>query len=200
MTNHQSPNCKNIVGKSANEIFPDLVINKPQKNRKLYLEPPPPPDIGWIYAGLGEEGGSKQEDVPTALVLFSKKTEREIVKKLLRDLGYRADIVLSVANALKHLQSFEYQLIVSNVDFAARDIHDCICKMPSFKRRGIYYVLVGPNLHTMYDLEALSLSVNMVINNRELKYLKSILKKGFRDHEDLFGPLLETINDNKFRV
>ncbi len=57
----------------------------------------------------------------------------------------------------------------------------------------MYYAIVGPNLHTLYNLEALSLSANLVINDQDLQYLEKILYIGFRDYENLFRPLLDTL-------
>ncbi|MBT8334771.1 MAG: hypothetical protein KJP19_10085 [Deltaproteobacteria bacterium] len=65
------------------------------------------------------------------------------------------------------------------------------------KRRNLYYVIIGPELKTLYDLQALSLSANLVVNNSDMKYLDKILKKGFQDYETLFRPFVEIIQAKK---
>ena len=57
----------------------------------------------------------------------------------------------------------------------------------------MFFILAGPDFRTLYNLEALSLSVNLVVNDADIERLKPILKKSFRDHEELFGPLIEAV-------
>ena len=66
-------------------------------------------------------------------------------------------------------------------------------KMPMAKRRHIFYVLVGPKFNTLYDLEALASSANLVVNDNEISKFNIILKKSLQDYEDLFGPYIATL-------
>ncbi len=59
------------------------------------------------------------------------------------------------------------------------------------RRRAIYYIIMGPEFHTLYDLEALANNANLVVNDKEAAYLEIIFKKGRQDYDDLFGPYLE---------
>ena len=68
------------------------------------------------------------------------------------------------------------------------------------RRRLLYYVLVGPDVHTCYNLQALALSANLVINERELAFVEVILRKGFREYVELFGPFLEVLEENRLPV
>ena len=65
------------------------------------------------------------------------------------------------------------------------------------KRRNLYYLIIGPKLSTLYDLEALSLSANLVVNNKDFQYLDIILKKGFQDYETLYRPFIEILETSK---
>ena len=69
------------------------------------------------------------------------------------------------------------------------------CTLRPLRRRLIYYVLIGAELRTCYDMEALALSANAVVNERDLPYLEVILKRGFLDYEKLFGPMLEVLGE-----
>ncbi len=181
-----------VYGKNALDIFPDLLVKKPQKKDRKEVKPPEPPDISWLYQGDKDGGTDTYENAPSALVLISQDKTKVLVEKILEKLGFRVDKVLSVTDALQKIQSFDYPLIINNIDSSSKnEIHDYICHLPSMRRRMIYYVLVGSHLHTMYNLEALSLSANMVINDSDLKHLFVVLKKGFVDYENLFGPLIE---------
>lgn len=55
-------------------------------------------------------------------------------------------------------------------------------------------MLIGPDLQTLYDLEALTLSANLVINEKDLGDINKILRKGIHDYENLFHPFLEAMS------
>ena len=73
-------------------------------------------------------------------------------------------------------------------------IHGYLTGLPTSKRRTLFYILAGPDLRTLYDLEALSLSANLVINDENINQLQAILRKSFREYEELFGPLIEAMS------
>ena len=66
--------------------------------------------------------------------------------------------------------------------------------VPDGRRRLLFYAIVGPRLHTLYDLEALAFSANLVINDREMPHLEPVLRKGLRDYEKLFRPLIDALS------
>jgi hypothetical protein len=78
---------------------------------------------------------------------------------------------------------------------ADSSFHTYMRVMSMEKRRYIYYILVGKEFHTLYDLEALSYSANVVINDNEIAHFDIILRKGLRDYDDLFGPYINAIKD-----
>ena len=185
------------IGKNAKDLFPDLVF-KHLITRNECLEPPAAPDISWLKEGRKVSGSIADDDARAALVFLPAIEEKIFVEKILGEMAYNTDAVVSVENAIQEIQTLQYNLVICSRDAAAREIHEYICKLPSARRRLLYYVLVGPDLHTLYDLEALAFSANLVVNSNELKYLKTILKKGFRDYENLFGPLLDVVNTTTF--
>jgi hypothetical protein len=183
-----------VIGKNALDIFPDLLGKKPQKKDSKKVKPPEPPDISWLYQSDQDGGTDAYENAPSALVMISQDKTKVLVEKILEKLGFRVDKVLSVPDAIQKIQSFDYPLIINSIGSKrTNEIHDYICHMPSMRRRMIYYVLVGSHLHTMYNLEALTLSANMVMNDSDLNHLFVVLKKGFVDYENLFGPLIEAL-------
>lgn len=184
---------QNVYGKNAFDIFPDLLVKKQQREHGRLITPPPPPDISWLYQDGHDDSADKFENAPSSIVLFSQEDIRILVENTVQKMGFRVDKVASETDALLKIQSFDYPLIINNITLDGNEIHDHICHMPSAKRRMIYYVLVGSHLHTMYNLEALTMSANMVVNDEDLKYLWGILKKGFNDYENLFGPLIEAL-------
>jgi len=61
------------------------------------------------------------------------------------------------------------------------------------KRRGILYVLVGRELHTLYDLQALAHSANAVVNHGDVNHMSTILMEVKNDYEELFGYYVEML-------
>lgn len=181
-----------LEGKSAFDLFPDLVRYAPRKKRPSHLVPQPP-DISWLTNGMAEEDPGQPDDSLTALVVIAADGKRTFVEETLGKMGYAIDTALSAAHAIERLQAVHYNLIICRTEAALKYIHKYICNLPPIRRREMYYAIVGPNLHTLYNLEALSLSANLVINDQDLQYLEKILYIGFRDYENLFRPLLDTL-------
>jgi len=183
-------------------LFPDLMKNlvgtKDSKGgRKSRVRPPPIPDLSWLGTGVYQEQ-EQVRDIPTALVLMGEECADSTVGSSLQDLGYRIETVDSPIEALVKLQANTFATVLMHAEFgkeslAESTVYNYIKWLPVSKRRTIFYILVGPDFRTLYDLEALSLSANLVINDVDIEYLKPILKKSFRDHEELFGPLVETM-------
>ncbi|MBW1749895.1 MAG: hypothetical protein JRJ37_04190 [Deltaproteobacteria bacterium] len=185
-------------------LFPDLmkklVGTKDSKGRnKNIVRPPPIPDLSWLWTGVDQEL-VQAKDIPTVLVLMGEERDNSAVPSGLQDLGYRVETADSPIEALVKLKSNSYATVFMHAEFggeslAESTVYNYIKWLPISKRRTIFYILVGPALRTLYDLEALALSANLVINDADIEFLIPILKKSFRDHEKLFGPLFEAMQE-----
>ena len=71
--------------------------------------------------------------------------------------------------------------------------HSYMRKMSMSRRRYILYALVGDEFETLYDLQALAYSANLVVNVQDLKHIGVVLKKVIPEYEALFGPLMEEL-------
>ena len=69
-----------------------------------------------------------------------------------------------------------------------------MCNLPMERRRYIFYIIIGDNFHTLYDLEALAYSANLTVNSSDLQHLDIVLRKSIPAYEELFGPFLEELN------
>jgi hypothetical protein len=176
-------------------------VNPP---RPQPVQPPPhapqPPDIGWLARGDLEENEEWVEDVPTALMLVPAARGREFVEGAFKGLGYQVMAADSVEDALERLRFAKFSAVILHTAYEeeglAGSFHQHMRSMPMDKRRYIYYVLIGPAFKTLYDLEALAHSVNLVVNDSELKHLPLILRKGLHDYEELFNPLIMTMREH----
>lgn len=104
---------------------------------------------------------------------------------------------------MSKLSANTYAVVVLHTHFEGKmpldesNIHACLAKMPMTRRRSIHHILIGPELRTLYGLEALSWSANLVVNKLILTSFRGPLKKSFRDYTNLFGPLLESLDAHR---
>ncbi len=160
--------------------------------------PPLPPDLSWLRKGLHEEQ-EEVEDIPAVLLLMGTGDKADSLSSDWQDLGYRVEMAETPDKAIDKLMSIHFSAVLMHTDFeeeplAKSLVHSYLTWLPTPKRRTLFYILAGPDFHTLYDIEALSLSANLVINDENIKQLVPILRKSFREYEELFGPLMETLN------
>ncbi len=160
------------------------------------LQPPAPPDLDWLQTGRFE-GEEKVEDVPMALVLFADTPQRENIVEAMKTVGYQVVTAGTAQEAMERMQfvSFSCVALDSELEGTLADsaFHEYMRKMPMERRRYIFYILIGPSLHSLYDLEALAFSANLVVGEKDLKYFDVILRKAIPAYEELFGPILEEL-------
>ncbi len=161
------------------------------------LQPPPPPELDWLNDGL-YQGEEMVEDVPMALVLLPENSRRRRVVKAIESVGYQAFTADSVSQALEKMRFTRFACVIQHTAFehtlARSRFHQFMCRMPMPRRRYIFYILIGPEFHTLYDLEALACSANLVVNERDLDHFNQVLRKAIPDYEELFAPLMEELS------
>lgn len=187
-----------IAGINARDLFPDL-FSDPKKEKTDHgppppLPPPPPPDTSWLATGIREADPHHKSDQLRALVVVRTVHTRVIAQQVLEKMGYAVDTPLSEDQALQNLQLTQYQIIICEAAPTLNEVRLYIGRLSSARRRRIFYTIIGFQLQTLYNLEALALSANLVVNNRDLNKLEAILRTGLHDYEDLFGPLLDCLN------
>jgi hypothetical protein len=66
-------------------------------------------------------------------------------------------------------------------------------EMSMQRRRYLFYILIGPEFNTLYNLEALANSANLVVNEKDLLHLGLALRRAIPMYEELFGPFMEEL-------
>jgi len=132
------------------------------------------------------------------MVLVRDEELRREVSEALRILGYQIEFPESGAAAEKRMRFVNFAAVVLHNDFeegglAGSSFHRHMCKLPMGVRRMLLYVLIGPDFHTLYDLQALSWSANLVVNQQDADKMPLILKKAFHDYQLLFGPYIAAL-------
>ena len=160
---------------------------------------PKAPNINWLSEGeIGEQ--EIIDDVPQLLVMVNNDPIREKIAAAFEQMGYKAEIPKSPSDAIDRMRFVDYDAVVLHADYEGgfdnSMVHSHMKAMQMPKRRKIYYILIGPEMHTLYGIQALAYSANLVVNDTEMDSIGLVLRKGLRDYEDLFGPFLAALQAN----
>ena len=133
-----------------------------------------------------------------ALVLMQKGPGLNTIREAYEDEGFMPVFADSVDDALGRMQftPFAAVFLHSRFEGEALDnnrLHVFMRKMAMIRRRNIHYTLIGPEFQTLYDLQAVSNSANLVVNDNEIDNFRIILKKSLHESQKLFGPLAESM-------
>ncbi len=161
------------------------------------VRPPAAPNLSWLREGVFEEQ-EVVEDVPRALVLFPDTPQRQVVVEAVEAFGYLVDQLTDPREAIDRMPFVNYAGVFLHSGFEPGGLgggrfHRFMRDMAMSRRRTIFYVLVGGEFETLYDLQALACSANLVVNDREIPYIGTILRKAIPEYDKLFGPLLEEL-------
>jgi hypothetical protein len=143
------------------------------------INPPPPPDLNWLSSGQ-EEKQEVMEDTPMFLVVMNRGPGLTTVMDALDDEGFMPVPVDTADEAIDRMQFMNYAGVIlhtrqegSSLD--SNNLHNFMQRMNMFRRRNIHYTLIGPEFKTLYDLEAISSSANLVVNDNDVAHFKLIL-------------------------
>ncbi len=183
----------------AAEPAPNPSASAKEKKVEQAVRPPTPPDLEWLKTG-SLQAEEKVRDVPMALILHNDPEVRDKLKASMDSLGYRSLIAQTAEEAIDQTRFVTFACIVLHTEFEqgglkASNFHNYMCQMPMKTRRYIYYILYGPDFHSLYDMEALACSANLVVAEKDIQYFDLILHKAIPAYENLFGPFLEEIGN-----
>jgi hypothetical protein len=164
------------------------------------IKPPPPPNMDWLKSKENEamQFDDHARDVPMALVLHGDDNMRHLITSSMEALGYQAAAVTTAEEAIHETQSMSYACIVYHTGFEPGELkdstfHNYMRQMPMSRRRYTFYILIGPEFTSLYDIQALANSANLVVAEKDMKNFQPILHRAVPYYEQLFGPLLEEL-------
>jgi len=116
----------------------------------------------------------------------------------LKDMGYKIKTVTSIGESIGRMKFTQYDLVILSEDFAGstetnNSVLQFIQQMQMPLRRKMFVALLGNNFRTMDNMKAFALSVNMVINFKDLDDLAVILKKSILDNDAFYRVFKETL-------
>lgn len=161
------------------------------------VKPPAPQNIEWLKDGTFQDK-DVVEDIPSALLLIPESEYRDAVVKAAQTFGYRVEFAADAQEAIEKMRFVNYAAVFLHTEFEPGGIrsgsfHRYMREMNMTRRRYIFYVLIGEQFSTLYDLQAMASSANIVVNNAEIPYIGTVLKKAIPEYEELFGPLMEEL-------
>ena len=161
------------------------------------IKPPDPPDMSWLKdAKLEDE--DRLEDVPMALVLHPKNDRREIITDALENVGYQVILAKDIDDARERMRFVNFACVAMHSRYEADSLaestfHKFMREMPMQRRRYLFYMIIGPEFNTLYNLQALAYSANLVVNEDDLYHLDVALRKAIPLYEELFGAYMEEL-------
>jgi len=162
------------------------------------VTPPPPPDLSAlnddVYAGK-----TIIEDIPKVLILMPDSPDCRLISEAMETIGYQTAFVPSAEAAMEKMQFINYASVILHSHYEGSLLesgifHQFMRTMSMNKRRYIFYILIGPEFHTMYDLEALACSANLVVNDKDLPQLAIILRTAIPQYEGMFGAIMQEMS------
>ncbi|MCI5222851.1 MAG: hypothetical protein D3924_09315 [Candidatus Electrothrix sp. AR4] len=186
-------------GASAQKKAASKAVPKKESVSVEKISPPPPPPMDWLEEEQGGLMDDNARDVPMALVLHADEGVRHQLGSAMEALGYQVMTVTSVQEAMAQSGSISFACIVFHAGFEGGALetsvfHNYMRNMPMSRRRYVYYILMGPQFTSLYDIEALANSANLVVADKDLKNFQPILHRAIPSYEQLFGPLLEELS------
>ncbi|MCG8634572.1 MAG: hypothetical protein MI863_12140 [Desulfobacterales bacterium] len=201
------PKCKKPIeldkaGAPLAKAAPAAPVKKPDSvpEPSKTIVPPKAPDISWLTDGEKEEA-DVLDDVPTAMVVMDDPGMREKMVRGLEENQYQIVIPEDIDGAIDSMRFKAYAVVAFSSTYGGdtlenQDFHKFMMQMSMKKRRNIFYILVGPEFSTLFDLQALTHSANLVINREQIDHASTLIKKGVKDYEALFAPYLAALKQH----
>lgn len=202
---------KIFKNKSAKDLFPALFNDDQNPEQFIVKDPrpknleklnvrggrPPPPDTKWFRQIVIEDKSEITDDVPRGLIITDIIDNFSTYTTLLGSLGYVVEHTNTDSSAIELISTISFSLVVYENTLKLDKFEEYMRNLSGSKRRNLIYVIVGPDLRTLYNLEALSLSANAVVNSKDMKYINLILNKVYQDYDALYGPYIEVLKATK---
>lgn len=198
------PQCGDAILLDANSMLADSQVpvktadSPTPRPTNQQVTPPPPPDLSGL-SNSAYEGKGTIEDTPKVLVLMPDSPNSHLITETMEILGYQPSFVQSAEDAMEMMQFVNYASVILHSHYEGSALengtfHQFMRAMNMNKRRYIFYILIGPEFHTLYGLEALACSANLVINDQDLPQLAIILRTAIPQHEAMFGAIMQEMS------
>lgn len=152
---------------------------------------------------VDEEFEDDEEDIEIydehdKIALILDRQNDELWTAALTELEYKLQRAKSPEHAVHKLRFNQYHVVAFHERFGDTTLetspfYQFVREMPMDTRRKTFVALVGDNFKTLDNMEALAYSVNLVINQKDMDQLETILKKSIGDNDTFYKVYRETM-------
>lgn len=133
-----------------------------------------------------------------ALICDDDHSNHDVLRSALKDLGYSPSIGTDPNEVIGKIKFNHYDLILLNEMFGGNpppknSVLSYLQPMPIATRRTIFFGLVGRQYKTLDNRAAFAQSVNVVINEKDLPNIKTILKRSISDNDNFYTHFKEAL-------
>ena len=171
-----------------------------------HLQPPEPDPIESVDASsmiVDEDFGEDEEEIEIydehdQIALILDRQNDDLWTTALTELEYKLQRAKSPEHAIHKLRFNQYHVVAFHEKFGdttleTSPLYEFVRDMPMDTRRKTFVALVGEKFKTLDNMEALSYSVNLVINQNDFDQLEIILKKSIGENETFYKVYRETM-------
>ena len=170
-----------------------------------HLKSPPSNSTGSLDAAslvVNEEFDDDEEieiyDEHDKIALILDRTNDDQWAHALTELEYKLQRAKSPEHAVHKLRFNQYHVVVFHEKYGDSSLeksplYEYIREMPMHTRRKTFVAIVGENFKTLDNMEALAYSVNLVVNQKDIDQLETILKKSTGDNDTFYKVYRETM-------
>ena len=132
------------------------------------------------------------------IALILDRQNDDLWDAVLTELEYKLQRAKSPEHAVHKLRFNQYHVVVFHEKYGdsslkSSPLYEFIRDMPMYTRRRTFVAVVGENFKTLDNMEALAYSVNLVINQKDIDQLETILKKSIGDNDTFYKVYRETM-------
>ena len=169
-----------------------------------HLQPPDPVESLDTSSMIVDEDFEDEDeqieiyDEHDQIALILDRQNDELWTTALTELDYKLQRAKSPEHAVHKLRFNQYHVVAIHEKFGDTTLensplYEFIRDMPMDTRRKTFVALVGANFKTLDNMEALSYSVNLVINQKDFDQLETILKKSIGENDIFYKVYRETM-------
>lgn len=126
--------------------------------------------------------------MPKAVVCEKDETLSKFLTGTLKTLGFESVVPSTVEEASYTLQFDDISVFVLNeMNFNdAQRLFEEITNLPMYRRREIFFVLIGNKFATMDRFNAFTKGVNLLINIKDIQNFSLYFKRAYVEYQNLY--------------
>jgi len=139
-----------------------------------------------------------EEGTKLALVMDNSSEHTDNIRMDVGQLGYKAISAPNIRDAIGRMRYHHFDLVILSDGFDGQSLErnpilSYLNNLSMAVRRRMFVVLMGEGFKTMDDMMAFALSVNLVVNTKEMDKLSAILKRALSDYEKFYKVFTDTL-------